>query len=84
MAGPPTHWHVTLADGSAVEVWADSVEGLSGPDDSRDYLFSNLMDVAPADQHDFDVTGRMPSNANRVVVTVARFPRSSAIEIRSG
>ena len=76
-AGPPQHWLVTMADGFVVDVWADSVEGLSEPEDQRDYLFSNLMDIVPADQRAFDITATTPANPNRVVVTVARFPRSS-------
>ena len=49
-AGPPSQWLVTLHDGSVIEVWADSVEGLAGPEDQRDYLFGNLMDIRPEDQ----------------------------------
>jgi hypothetical protein len=39
-----------LADGSTVDVWADSVQGLSGPEDQRHYHFGNLMDIAPDEQ----------------------------------
>jgi hypothetical protein len=81
LAGVPTHWLVTLIDGSVVDIWADSVEGLAGPGDARDYLFSNLMDVSPGDQDPFDVTGRTPANPARVIVTVARFPRSSIMSV---
>ena len=80
-AGPPGHWLVTLADGSVVDVWADSVEGTAGPDDHRDYRFCALMDVSPQDQPGFDVVARTPADPNRVVVTVARFPRSSVANI---
>jgi len=66
-----------MADGSVVDVWADSVEGLSGPEDQRDYSFSNLMDIAPANHYAFDITATTPANPTRVAVTVARFPRSS-------
>ena len=79
--GRPVNWLVTLADGSVVDVWADSVEGLSGTEDQRDYMFGNLMDIAPADQHDFDITATTPANPSRVVVAVARFPRSSVRHI---
>jgi hypothetical protein len=60
---------------------ADSVEGLSGPEDDRDYLFSALLDIAPGGQGGFDVTGRTPASPARVIVTVARFPRSAVIKI---
>jgi hypothetical protein len=76
-AGPPQHWLVTLADGAVVDVWADSAEGLSGPGDQRDYVFGNLMDIAPGDQLSFDITKVTPAHPSRVIVTVARFPRSS-------
>lgn len=68
-AGPPQHWLVTVVDGSVVDVWADSVEGPGGPEDQRDYLFGNLMDIAPADQRAFDITATTPANPSRVIVT---------------
>ncbi|HEY4854135.1 MAG TPA: hypothetical protein VII22_25390 [Streptosporangiaceae bacterium] len=83
VAGPPGHWLVTLADGAVVDVWADSVEGLTGPQDQRDYSFGNLMDIHPDDQNGFDITARTPADPRRVVVTVARFPRSAVVRIIS-
>ncbi len=82
-AGPPSQWLVTLLGGSVIEVWADSVEGLAGPEDQRDYLFGNLMDIRPEDQKGFDVTARTPTNPSRVVVPVARFPRASVVRVAS-
>jgi hypothetical protein len=75
-SGPPTRWIVTLNDGSAVDVWADSVEGLSGPEDDRDYTFGSLMDIDEAEQSGFEILARTPSNPRRVEVAVARFPRA--------
>jgi hypothetical protein len=49
----------------------------AGREDQRDYSFSNLMDIAPADQCAFDITATTPANPTGVAVTVARFPRSS-------
>jgi hypothetical protein len=80
-AGPPSHWLITLMDGLIVDVWADSAEGLAGPEDQRDYRFCNLMDVSPDVQEDLDVVGRAPSNPSRVIVTVARFPRGSVARV---
>lgn len=80
-AGSPGHWLVTLADGLVVDVWADLVEGLAGPDDQRDYRFCNLMDVPPDMQEEFEVVGRTPTNPRSVIVTVARFPRTSVLRI---
>lgn len=74
-AGPPSHWRITLTDGSVVDVWAESVEGLSGPEDQRDYHFGNLMDIAPDKQSGFEIAARTPETPDRVLVTVARFPR---------
>jgi hypothetical protein len=82
-AGPPTHWVVTLTDGAQVDIWADAVTGLSGPEDTRDYTFGVLMDIDPGLQDQFDVTARTPSNPRRVEVCVARFPRSSVRDVRS-
>jgi hypothetical protein len=83
VAGPPTHWRVVLLDGSVVEVWADAVEGLAGPEDQRDYSFGCLMDIDPALQGEFEVTARTPSNPRRVEVLVARFPRATVRDIHS-
>ncbi|SOD73917.1 hypothetical protein SAMN05892883_3109 [Jatrophihabitans sp. GAS493] len=83
-AGPPSHWVVTLVDGAQVDVWADAVTGSSGPDDARDYAFGVLMDIDPNLQDQFDVTARTPSNPGRVEVCVARFPRSSVLDVSSG
>lgn len=80
---PPSRWKVTLADGSVAEVWADAVEGLSGPEDGRGYLFSNLVDVAPSEQAAFEVNARTPTRPERVSVTVARFPRNAVLEVIS-
>jgi hypothetical protein len=81
---PPGLWKVTLVDGSVVDVWADSVEGLAGPEDDRDYLFSNLLDVPLSEQAAFEVTSTAQANPEQVVVTVARFPRSAVAEVVSG
>lgn len=78
-AGPPSRWVVTLVDGSRVQVWADAVQGLAGPDDDRDYLFGCLMDVDEAEQAGLEITARTPSNPRRVEVAVARFPRGSVL-----
>jgi hypothetical protein len=80
-AGAPTHWRVRLLDGSEVQVWAHSVEGLAGDEDTRDYKFENLMDIAVEEQGEFDIGGRTPSNPERVLVTVAIFPRSAVKDI---
>lgn len=83
VAGPPTRWRVVLQDGSVVDVWADAVAGLAGPDDQRDYSFGCLMDIDPALQSKFEVTARTPSNPRRVEVLVARFPRATVRDIQS-
>ena len=80
---PPSEWIVTLRSGESVRVWADSVEGLSGPDDLRDYSFECLMDVAAKEQSQVEVTGRAPQNPKRVVVLVARFPRDAVASVVS-
>ncbi len=75
-AGAPARWVVTLTNGGQVDVWADAVTGLSGPDDGRDYVFGVLVNVAPDQQSAFEVLARNPSDPNRVEVAVARFPRA--------
>jgi hypothetical protein len=74
---------VTLTDGSVIHVYADAVTGLSGPDDTRDYVFGSLMDISPELQDDFEVTARTPSDPARVEVMVARFPRAAVRDVSS-
>jgi len=64
-------------------VWADAVEGLSRPDDGRDYTFGSLMDIDEVDQDEFEILARTPSNPRRVEVAVARFPRGAVRDIVS-
>ena len=59
------------------------MEGLAGPEDRRDYVFGNLMSIDPAHQDGFDITARTPTDPDRVVVVVARFPRLSVLGIVS-
>ena len=83
ITGAPSRWIVVLQDGSEVIVWADSVTGLSGDDDVRDYGFHCLMDIDPDLQEGFEVTGRTPSNPRRVIVEVAQFPRAAVRDVSS-
>ena len=81
-AGPPSHWVVTLVDGSQVDVWADSVTGLSEKTAHDEYLvFEALMDIDVDLQEQFEVTARPRVPGRRVVVAVARFPRSCVRDV---
>ena len=64
-----------------MSVWADSYSA-----EDRDYVFSALVDASLEEQGypDIEITNRTPSNPERVVVTVARFPRSEVASIASG
>jgi hypothetical protein len=42
------------------------------------------MDIEAADQGDFEISARTPSNPERVGVTVAWFPQAAVREIVSG
>jgi len=81
--GPPSRWRVTLRDGSTVDVWADAVTGLSGDDDQRDYEFSVLVDLAPDDQNEYEVSPNALPISGGVQVTLARFPRASVTDVCS-
>jgi hypothetical protein len=83
MIGTPSPRRIWLRDGSFVDVWAHSITGLSGPEDTRDYELHCLMNIDPAIQGQFDVTARTPSNPWRVLVMVARFPRTAVIDVTS-
>ena len=83
VAGPPSRWTVVLNDGAEIAVWADSVTGLSGPDDERDYVFDCLMEIDPELQGQFRVTAETPSNPRRVLVEVAHFPRNAVRDVYS-
>jgi hypothetical protein len=76
VAGPPSHWIVTLVGGSRVDVWADSVTGLSEKTAHDEHVvFGVLMDIDVVLQDQFEVTAKTPARSRRVVVAVARFPR---------
>lgn len=57
----PERWDGVLLDGSVVSVGVDSAEGSAGEEDTRDYRFGNLMDVAIGAQSDFEILGTTPS-----------------------
>ena len=74
-----TCWEVTLVDRQTVEVWADSYQELDGA-----YVFAVLADVNEDQQKDLLILGRTPSNSERVIVGLSRFPREAVAKIRSG
>ena len=81
-AGPPSHWVVTLIDGSQVDVWADSVTGLSEKTARDEYLvFGVLMEIDVDRQGQFEVTARPRVPGRRVEVAVARFPRGCVRDV---
>jgi hypothetical protein len=75
-AGPPSQWVVTLLDGSQIDVWADSVTGLTEKTAHQEHIvFGVLMDIDIDVQDQFEVTARAPNRNRRVEVAVVRFPR---------
>jgi len=82
VTGPPSHWALTLLDGSVVDIWADTVSGIceKTADDSH-IVFHVSMDIDPDDQDHFEVTARVPADRRRVEVAVARFPRNCVQEV---
>ena len=81
--GTPSHWRVTLRDGSIVEVWADVVTGLSGDEDQRDYEFGVVIDLDPDGQPEYEVSADALPISGGAVITVARFPRASVSDVSS-
>jgi hypothetical protein len=82
VAGPPSHWIVTLAGGAQVDVWADAVTGLSEKTAHHEHvMFVVLMDIDVDLQDQFEVTARAPVRSRRVEVAVARFPRSCVLDV---
>jgi hypothetical protein len=83
-AGPPTHWIVTLADGTEVDIWADAVTGLTEKTAHHEHIvFGVLMDIAVGLQDQFEVTARPVKPDPRVEVAVARFPRDCVLYVVS-
>jgi hypothetical protein len=75
-AGPPAHWIVTLVDGSEVDVWADTVTGLTEKTAHLEHIvFGVLMDIDLCLQDQFEVTAHGIKPSPRVEVAVTRFPR---------
>ena len=84
VAGPPSRWIVTLADGSRVDVWADTVTGLTEKTAHHEHVvFGVLMDIDVDLQDRFEVTARTPARSRRVEVAVARFPRSCVQDVET-
>jgi hypothetical protein len=83
-AGPPSHWIVTLVDGSQVDVWADAVTGLTAKTAHLEHIvFGVLMDIDVDLQDQFEVTARAPARSRRVEVAVARFPRGLVQDVET-
>ncbi len=81
-AGPPSHWIVTLADGTAVDVWAHAVTGLTDKTAHQEHIvFGVLTDIAVGLQ--VQVTARTVKPSPRVEVAVARFPRDCVRDVVS-
>lgn len=84
VAGPPSHWIVTLVGGSRVDVWADAVTGLTEKTAHHEHVvFGVLMDIDADLQDQFEVTARAPARSRRVEVAVARFPRSCVQDVET-
>ena len=82
VAGPPSHWIVTLVGGAQVDVWADAVTGLTEKTADREHIvFGVLMDIDADLQDGFEVTARGLVPGRRVEVAVARFPRSCVQDV---
>jgi hypothetical protein len=79
-AARPFQWLLTLRDSrDVIEVWADSV----GEEDGY-FVFSVLVDATKQEQELLDVTGHTPTNPDRVIITVARFPTQAIDNPRGG
>jgi len=73
---------VTLVGGSVVEVWADSVSGISEKTAHESHIvFGVLMEIEPDDQDHVEVTARTSANGRRVEVAIARFPRECVRDV---
>jgi hypothetical protein len=84
VAGPLSHWIVTLAGGWQVDVWADAVTGLTEKTAHYEHVvFGVLMDIDADLQDQFEVTARAPARSRRVEVAVARFPRGCVLDVES-
>jgi hypothetical protein len=84
VAGPPSRWIVTLVGGSRVEVWADTVAGLTEKTAHYEHVvFGVLMDIDVDLQERFEVTASAPARSRRVEVAVARFPRSCVQDVEA-
>jgi hypothetical protein len=82
VAGPPSRWIVTLAGGSQVEVWADTVTGLTEKTAHHEHVvFGVLMDIDADLQEQFEVTACGLAGGRRVEVAVARFPRNCVQDV---
>ena len=73
------YWEVTLIDGQTVEVWADGYQEVDGA-----FIFGVLADVDEDQQNDLLILGRTPTNPERVIVGLSKFPQHAVAKIRGG
>ena len=74
-----SEWLVTITDGSVIRVWADSYQVLDGH-----YDFGVLVDTGGHPPARSRITARTPGDADRVVMSVARFPTAAVADVKSG
>ena len=73
------NWEITLRDGGVVHVWADGYQELDGH-----YDFGVLVDLAGEPSDSLVITNRTPSDQDRVVISLARFPTAAVHQISGG
>ncbi|MFH9348703.1 hypothetical protein [Kitasatospora sp. NPDC017646] len=78
VAGPPARWHLTLRDGSLLELWADGY----GIEDGA-YEFSVLVRATEEEQGKADVVAWTPADPRRVMVAVARLATGSVQNVHT-
>ena len=71
-------WNVRLHSGHTVQVWADGYT-----EEADSFVFSALVDATETEQANLDITARTPSNPERVIIVIARFPTDSVDSILS-
>ncbi|CAM5302567.1 hypothetical protein AB0F92_22805 [Kitasatospora aureofaciens] len=78
VAGPPARWHLTLKDGTLLELWADGYGIVNGA-----YEFSALVRATEEEQGQAHVLARTPSDSHRVMVAVARLATGSVQDVHT-
>ncbi|MFF4652408.1 hypothetical protein [Streptomyces sp. NPDC001380] len=74
----PSLWHVRLASGGLVHVWADAYS-----EEEEQYVFRVLADASREEQTGIEMTGKVSPDSETGLVTIARIPAGDVQDLHT-